>query len=365
MGSETLTAAVLGLSDSGQRLLKAAAATGCFQIKAVADQDLQKAEKAAAEYHCDAYGDYRQLIVQNQLGCLLVAAETHTCEEQLKAAFKKKFHVLRLAPLARTFEESLGYVRLAEAEGVQFAVANPARFQGSFRAAHDMIAQGRIEHPFLVSVRCRFRATEPSAWQVDPALAGGGVLLHDCYPLVDQLLWSFPLPEQVYALKTNRAADKQQRLYLTEDTALVSMTFTDALMGNLVATRADDIGPHEVSIEIYAKEARLTVTQDQVELRTRDGHKGLTWRYEEDQQVALERLLSSFARSVLTPADHPLTSSGQENLRNMAVLEAAYLSAKTGCPEEPARILRLAGKGSQTRSIAFGVPNPPRAGTSV
>jgi predicted dehydrogenase len=254
--------------------------------------------------------------------------------------------------LARTFEESFEYVRMAEAEGVQFAVANPARFQGSFMAAHDMLTQGRLEHPFLVSVCCSFSAAAPSAWQTDPGLAGGGVLLHDGYPLLDQLLWSFPLPAQVYALKTNRAADKQQRLYLTEDTALVCLTFTEALMGSLVATRADAAGPHKVSIEIHAKEARLLVTPDLVELRTRDSHGGLTWQYEEDEQVAIERLLASFARSVSAPADHPLASSGQENLRNMAVLEAAYLSAKTGVPEQPARILRLAG-------------NPPRARTSV
>ncbi len=78
------------------------------------------------------------------------------------------------------------------------------------------------------------------------------------------------------------------------------------------------------------------------------GHNGLTWQYEEEEQVALERLLSDFAHSVSAPADHPLASSGQENLRNMAVLEAAYLSAKTGVPEQPARILRLAGHSART-----------------
>jgi len=97
-----------------------------FQIKAVADQDPQKADQAAAECQCAAYSDHRQLIVQNQLDCLLVAAEPHVCDEQLKAALKKKFHVLKVAPPARTSEELRGYVRLAESEGVQFAVANPA-----------------------------------------------------------------------------------------------------------------------------------------------------------------------------------------------------------------------------------------------
>jgi predicted dehydrogenase len=128
------------------------------------------------------------------------------------------------------------------------------------------------------------------------------------------------------------------------------MRFTDALMGSIVATRRNDIGPHRVSIEIHAKEARLTVTEDQVELRTRDGRNDLKWRYDEDEQVATGRLLTSFARSLRAPQEHPFAGRGAESLRTMAVLESAYLSAKTGFPEEPARILRL---------------RPARTGTSV
>jgi len=343
MGPENLTAAVLGLGEGGRRLLQAAASTGCYQIQAVADLDPQKAETTAAEHHCEAYSDYRQLIVQNQLDCLLVAAETHTCDEQLKAALKKKFHILKLAPPARTFEESLEYVRLADSEGVRFAVANPARFTANFMAAHEMIAQNRLEHPFLISASCSFPAADQPSWRADPNLAGGGVLLHDCYPLLDQLLWSFCTPEQVYALKTNQAPDKQQRLYLAEDTAIVCMRFSDALMGSVVATRRSEIGPHQVTLEIHAKEARLTVTENQVQLRTRDGRNDFKWQYDEDEQVALGRLLTSFAQSLRAPQEHPLAGSGTENLRTMAVLESAYLSARTGFPEEPARILRLAG----------------------
>ncbi len=141
-------------------------------------------------------------------------------------------------------------------------------------------------------------------------LAGGGVLLHDCYALIDQLLWSFSIPEQVYALQTNQAPDKQQRLYLTEDTALVCLRFTDALMGSLVATRRNEVGPYGVAIEIHAKNARLTVTEDQVELRTGDGRNDLKWQYDEDEQVATSRLLTSFARSVRSPQEHPFPGRG-------------------------------------------------------
>ncbi len=343
MVRETLTTAVLGLDDSGRHMLEAAVSTGLFQIKAVADLDQHKAQKAATQYGCDAYTDYRQLIVQNQLDCLLVAADTHTCDEQLKAAIRKKFNILKLAPPARNFEECLEYVRMAEGEKVQFAVGNPGRCRSSYTTAHELIARGHVEHVFLVTAQCSIGALDPRPWRNDPKLAGGGVLLYECYPIIDQILRSFSVPEQVYALATNQAPDKQQRLYLTEDTAVVCMRFADALTANLVATRRHPVGPNRLSLEIHGNQARLVVTDDRVTLDTTDGQNNRQWQYDEAEHVAMERLLSGFAHSLLAPGENKLMSSGAENLRNMAVLESAYLSARTGFPEEPARILQLAG----------------------
>jgi predicted dehydrogenase len=324
-------------------MLNAAASTGLFQIKAVADLDQQKAEKAAREHGCEAFTDYRQLVVQNQVDCLLVAAETHTCDEQIKTAIKRKFNVLKASPPARTFAEALEFVELAKSENVQFAIANSGRFRASTVAARDLIVQGRLGHIFLIAAACTFSAEDRPAWQIDPQVAGGGVLLHDCYRVLDQVLWEFPLPEQVYALKTNQAPDKQQRLCLTEDTAVVSMRFNDAFMGSLVATRNRENQAGRVCVEVHGKEGRLTVTDAEVTL-ARSGQEDQIWRYQETEQVLMERLLSSFAQSLLTPDQHEFPGTGAESLKNMAVLESAYLSAKTGFPEEPARILRMAGR---------------------
>ncbi len=327
-------------------MLKAAASTGCFQIRAVADQDRQKAEKTAAELGCDAYSDYRQLIVQNQFDCLLVAAETHTCDEQLKAAMKRKFNILTLPPPGRTFEEALEYVQLAESEKVRFAVANAARFRSSHATAHELISQGHIEQVFLIMACGTMGAADRPAWQTDPKLAGGGVLLHDCYQTVDQILRSFPIPEQVYALAANQAPDKQQRLYLTEDTALVCMKFSEALMGSLTVTRRNEIGPSGITIQIHGKGARLIVTDHAVVLETHDGQGDRKWQYDEDEQVITERLLTSFAQSLRAGAEHEFPGGAADNLRDMAVFESAYLSARTGFPEEPARILQMAGNSA-------------------
>jgi predicted dehydrogenase len=348
MADGTLTAAILGLGPEGRLLLEAVRATDDFQVQAVADLDPQRAERFATELRCEAFTDYRQLIVQNQVDCLLVAADIHVCDEQLKTAFKKRFNVLKLAPPARDFEEALEYVRLAEAAGAQLAIANPARFRSSYQQAHALLAEGQIGPVSLVTAYGHIRSAERAAWYSDPKLAGGGVLLHDCHQVIDQILWNFPIPQQVYALTTNQAPDKQQRLYLTEDTAVVSMKFAEALTATLVATRRADVATNETGLTLYGKDAVLTVTDSTVTLCPGNEQESQRWHYEESEQEVMARLLASFADSIRQPKEHPLVSTGDENLGNMAVFESAYLSGRTGFPEEPARILRITGNPSGT-----------------
>ena len=353
-----LTTAILGLAGQGQLLARAAIDTGHFRIKAVADHDPAQSaglQKLSTEYRCAAYDDYRQLIIQNQLDCLLVAADIHSCGEHIRTAMKKRFNILKLAPPARDFEETAELVKLAEGENIKFAVANPARFAQSFSTAHKILRQGRIEHIFLIEAFCsvddRDSAEMPDR-HTDPKLAGGGVLLHDCYHIIDLILWCFPVPEQVYSLSTNQAPDKQQRLYRTEDTAVVSMRFTDALIGNLIAFHRSRLGLKQEFLRVYGKDKVLTVTRGRLTISPAvlTGPESATDEesvYDDNQLSALTRLLDNFGLSLIAPEQNRLSSSGSENLKNMAVIKSAYLSARTGFPEEPGRILQMAPGQSQ------------------
>jgi predicted dehydrogenase len=149
-------------------------------------------------------------------------------------------------------------------------------------------------------------------------------------------------------LTTNQAPDKQQRLYLTEDTAVVSMKFNDALMGNVIAARRGDAGPGTTTLRVHGKDALLTVTETRVTLGTDGTTDEQAWDYAESEQDVMVRLLSDFAQSIHSPKTPTALSSAAENLANMAVFESAYLSARTGFPEEPARILRITRNPSGT-----------------
>ena len=140
-----LKAAVLGLDDEGRLLVEAACKSGYFQVQAVADKDTKLAEQLSDQYSCTGYDDYRRLITQNQFDCLLVADATYSCDEYIKAAMKRKFNILKLAPPARNFEEAAEFVRLSEDEGIKFAIANPARFAQGFLALQQFLHQ-QIAH---------------------------------------------------------------------------------------------------------------------------------------------------------------------------------------------------------------------------
>jgi len=347
MSEGKLKTAVLGLNEAGQLLLEAAGGVDYFQIEAVADKDTALAERIAGQCKCAAYDDYRQLITTmdsrlrgNDIRCLLVAAGIHSCDEYVRMAMKKKFNILKLAPAARNFEEAVAFVRLSEEEDIKFAIANPGRFARSFLALREYLQEGRVEQVFLITAFCSVGEQPHSGWQTDPKLAG--VLLHNCYRMIDRLTWNFDIPQQIYSLNTNRAQDKQQRLYLTEDTAVVTMKFSDTLIGNLIASRRAGIGPEEEFLRLYGKDKILTVNDKQLTVADGLGQTSEELEYDDDASFCMKEQLKNFALSILSPDKNKLCSSGRENLRNMAVIESAYLSARTGFPEEPDRILQMA-----------------------
>lgn len=348
MGERKLETVVLGLNDDGQLLLKAASQIGAIRIQAIADKDAGVAEKLAGEYECAAYDDYRQLItaVDARLGedeqrCLLVGAQMHSCAEYVRMAMKKGFNVLKGAPAARDFEEAAELVRLAEEEEVKFAVANPSRFAGSYAGLREFLEQGRVEQVFLIAAFCSFAGESFGKWQSDPKLAGGGVLLHNCYKIIDQIMWNFPIPQQVYSLTTNQALDKQQRLSLTEDTAVVAMKFSDRLVGNLVASSRSSVWPRQEFVKVCGEDKILVVNDTRLTVRDAQGQISEEFEYDNDALGCMKEVVENFAAGVLLADEHEVCSSGRENLKNMAVIESAYLSARTGMPEEPGRILQM------------------------
>jgi len=342
MVEKKITIAILGLNKQGLELLETASRCGNFDIKAVADPDTKLQQQVSEKYNCHGYDDYRQLIVQNQPDFLFVAAPTHTCSEHIAAAIKKNFNILKLTPPARNFDEAVKFVHAAKEHNVTFAVANLHRFSPIYRRLREALQQIPPESIYLISLICCDNNPPDHDWHNDPRLAGGGVLLQNCYGLLDQIILNFSMPQKVYALNLNQAPDKKQRQYMTEDTAIVNMRFSDRLVANIVASNT--FGPTQKVLKIYAQDKILTLTNESLTFCDKFGKPLDEFKASTQADTPASALLASIANHLKNPQQNPLANTAHDNLPNMAVLEAAYLSDRTAMPEEPARILQRAQK---------------------
>jgi predicted dehydrogenase len=356
MSSDKLNIGVLGLDRRGQLAIRAVSELSELRICAVADRDTQKADKAAALLECEAYDDYRQFIIQGEFDCLFVIAGLHSCLEFVRMALKEGINVLKLAPMARDFEEASSLTELAESQRCRFDIADPGSYVPSFNAFRDVLQQYAEEKPFLIRLFCdvgllpgedpveyQIHPDTQDAWITDQELAGGGVLLHNCYHLIGHLISCFGLPQQVYFLCNSLASDRQQLHHLSEDTALVTMRFGENLIAELVAIRHWDDRQREESLTLHHKERRIEVTLDRLSVFDGQGSLLNRTKCDFDELNIMQTMLSDYAASMTASQEHKFASTGKANLKVMAVMQAAYLSSKTGTPEDPERILGMTG----------------------
>ncbi len=345
MTERMLKIAAIGLTDQTLDLLDIAFASGSYAVSAAADARQERLEICVHKFNCPVFTDYRQLIVGTEADFILFGDPAHQCGEFMSLALQAGFHVLKTPPPALNFSRLSELYRLANKHKRLLLTMQSGRFSGPFEHIRNHLTGGRPDdHAWhLVSAVCHVPTGEPAAetrWLNDPELAGGGVLLHNCYDLIDELLLCFGLPQSVYALTINQAPDRQQRMSLTEDTAIVTMRFTDVLIAQICASRT--LGPARRHLRVHGQQRHLTATEQEVVLYDNGGNLLEQKTYPDDAVPAKKRMLENLANAVWNPDTCSLYPSHGCDLQTMAVIEAAYLSARTGMAEDPERLLKLA-----------------------
>lgn len=345
MTDRKLKIAAIGLNDQIEQLLDIAWESDYYDIVAVGDERAERTEVFARKYECQTFTDYRQLIVQTETDFLLFGSPIHLCAEFIRLGIQQKRHILKLCPPALDFEQLAEFHRAAQKEQVLFHVMQHGRFSLPFEHIRRYITHPEPAQTWhLISAVCHVPMETLAAtnrWLNDPKTAGGGVLLQNCYDLIDELVLCFGLPQRIYALTINQAPDKQQRLSLTEDTAILSMQFTDNLVAQLCASRT--LGPARRHLRIHGKTQHLTATEEEVVIYDNAGSLLEQTQYIDDTLPSKQRMLENLALSLIDPENHTLYPPPGCDLDTFAVIESAYLSNRTGMPEQPSRILNLAG----------------------
>lgn len=328
-----LNVGLIGLGGGARAVLDALLAEPRIRLVAIGDHDRQTAQTCAELTGAEPYLDYRSLIVEHQLDALFVAAPHFAVAPYLKLAAGRGLPVWKQTPLARRFEEALLLTKLFEGAapgGCPLVVARPWPAEPAMAQAGQTLA--RFGKSFLADSRVYAYRSEDLGWRGDSERAGGGVLLHEAYPAVDAIVhWMGP-PAEVYAAASRVSRPHTRYPYDTEDTAAVVLRYNDGAVASLISCWTS--GPPSLELTIYSIGGTVRIDRQRVTVFNRAG---------EPAGTPFDRAPNPYSHPIrvfldgITGDRKRLASLARDHLWTMAVIETAYLSARTGEPESPAK----------------------------
>jgi len=329
-GMKELRAGIIGLGSYGWSILKELDRNENFVVRAIADRNYEVVEDLAQQYNAAPYDDYRSLIVEENLDVLFLTLPTFLCKECIRLAAREKIHLFKESPLARTLPEAMEMVKMMEKANCHFHVGAQKRFSPGYLEAHNLLEKNTIGQVYLIRAEQFLNYQGSWEWRGDPVLAGGGVLLEMAYHLIDQIIWSFDLPERVFSLNTGFCAKRVMPPYRTEDSAILNMQFSNGAMANIVSSWMT--GPEKEKLFFHGVDGTIEVSPNHIHLYDPENTTLKEAAYDVDQDWLISQQIRYFADMLLDDQITP-TSTARQHLANVAVVESAYLSARTLSPE--------------------------------
>jgi myo-inositol 2-dehydrogenase / D-chiro-inositol 1-dehydrogenase len=298
------------------------------RLAAVADPAPGAAGKLAAALGAPhATTDPAELLADPAVEAVVVAAPARFHAELVEAAARAGKAVFCEKPMALTLTDADRAVATAASAGVPLQVGFNRRFDRSFRAAHDLVAAGRVGTPQLLRSLTRDPGI-PDPSRVPPSTIFLETLIHD----FDALRYLNPGAEavEVYAVADALAYPDFRNRGL-QDTAVVLVRFDNGAMATAEASFNAVYG-YDIRGEVFGSAGMVTAGDIRKTTTTLYGSEGVasdTWRLNTDLfHDAYTAELADFVRCVRTGATP--ASTGQDARAALAVALAAIRSVETG-----------------------------------
>jgi len=176
---------------------------------------------------------------------------------QAIAAARAGKHVIVEKPMALRPCDAEQMITTCEQMDVKLGVCLQSRTDPLFRRVHDAIQAGDLGELTLGLVTLPYHRPQAyfnqAAWRGTWALDGGGVLMNQGIHQIDLLVWYMGDPVEIKAY-----ADTLHREIEVEDTASVTLKFSNGALAAIIGTTTTDPGfPHRT--EIYGTRGAIQI----------------------------------------------------------------------------------------------------------
>src|SRR5208283_4644909 len=326
---------VLGAANIGLKKVIPAMQRGEWcEMAAIASRDINKARQAASQLGISkTYGSYEEMLADPDIEAVYIPLPNHLhVPWSIKAAEAGK-HVLCEKPVSLTVEEAVSLLKTRDRTGVKIEEAFMVRTHPQWIRALDLVRAGKIGLVRSVMGYFSYYNSDPKNIRNVFEYGGGGLMDIGCYLVYTSRLIFGEEPTKVCAL-------------IEQDPEMRTDVLTSAILhfpsGQAVLTCSTRLVPYQ-RVQIFGTQGRIEIEipfnappdkpcriflDDGVDP---SGRSAEILQFDICDQYTIQGDL--FSRSIREGIELPVPLEG--TVRNMAVIEAIFRSAKSGNWEEP------------------------------
>ena len=206
------------------------------KLVACCDTILDRAEKLAEKYSCQAFGSYEEMLNSDEIDVVTIATPSGAHAEPTIAAAQAGKHVICEKPLEVTLERIDAMIEAHEKSGTRLGGIFPYRFNDSQVALREAINSGRFGVIAYAGIYVPWWRTDEyykDSWHGTWKLDGGGALMNQSIHMVDMLCDVMPPIESLQAY-TAILGHKIE----AEDTAVAILRYINGALGIIYGTTA-------------------------------------------------------------------------------------------------------------------------------
>lgn len=310
--------------------------SGKLSLVSVCDEDVERANRVAAETGARPFSDMRAMLSESELDLAVICTPSGLHASQTMRCAHAGVHVMTEKPMATRWKDGLNMVKACDEAGVRLFVVKQNRQNSTLQLLKKTIDSGRFGRIFLVQINVFW--TRPQEYYDSAAWRGtwefdGGALMNQASHYIDLLDWLIGSVESVQA--TTGTLDRKIEV---EDTAVMNVRWRSGALGSVAVSMLTYPQNLEGSITIIGENGTVRLGGVAV-------NEMQHWEFRDSRPE--DRLVdeASYETTSIYGFGHPAyyenviktlrgeaqpETDGREGLHSLELLIAAYMSSRDG-----------------------------------
>jgi predicted dehydrogenase len=277
------------------------------------------------------FGSYRQAAEDDRIDALYVCTPHHLHRKHCELGIGHGKHILVEKPLAHSLKDAGAIVRTARNSNITLMVAENVRYMAQVRKCRELVADGLLGSSRFIQFQEEF-PFQAGGWRSREADNGGGLLIDGGIHKAHFMRYLAGEPETVFASTLPRAMAGQEG----EDGMAVMLRWPTGAVGMIYHSWTPG-KPSPPSVRVAGSRGSISFVIGDGQLALEQGGHQEVFRFPPGHR-GIPAMVREFIACVREQRE--CQTSGGEGLKDLALVMAAYESARNGTVVDFADYLR-------------------------